>query len=1127
MSDTAVYTEPQYLLPEPTTALLSEARPLHFSTEALLCLNYLLDELLHLIVVAALSGGSGGPSSTLTTPANNALGQFEVFTTERFKNGLNSVVGTQMGKDAGTEAELAVRDLLRLSAPSMRGDPALRKSVGARTPVRQNSTVSLATSAQADDVFRSLRAFIQIISGLGVACPQTGPSSVSNHLMAITPPPHPPSPSSPHLTFLTALYAERCLTYIADYIIKAVGRVTERESRKEAAGLKELEAALSEDQLLWGWLKDMRVRAYIESEIAIAQAKSPTASGQGNGSLVRRATVSGGGHKSSRGSYESTGASSGISYGKKDAGLGISDQVDDGFDQLMSSGHTMKLSLTPDRLRGMEKRDKRRPTVASIPSSASMPSLATVLPASPPLSVGGSRRLLARNARKRDPIDEDDDEEELDEPTHRKPKESLMDILGTPPPWPENGEKFSSPNLSSRQGSIGRKSAVGSNSPASAAMSPQISQNSYSSMGSEPAEFEQVSPQTRQKFLKAKDERADLAHERQINYDLVDFFANSPPPPPPRIASVNRELPPAIVSQSTTSLAPSTKKKAGWFMSKVKGNNSKSRESDAMSLATSKSSNDSQNVGSPPLPTHSRGASRRGLSQSDSQSPPISPTSFPDQQESLARVFTASPVAGSALPSQPRYSSHKREFSAESQRSIPSLNASPEPYVDPLAGYTPLTRHSVGFVTSSSPLPNLPTLGASVPTGVAVPTQESGSEDESPVAIASGKSNSNHFEDKRASFVESDAGAKDDAISKPPPTLVANAEPKHSSQEVTVGSTLLALKLRMTYAQSPEECVSLLDAYLKLNNENKRASTRTPVDPTSTVYAKSRAEDALSADREDPEAHDAYVAEFFLSSGSFKHPLLNGNLEVDQEPDPVARDTMVPITTSLLENVHNVVNSIRPRMHQITWNLPNAGSIPVTANKGLPMSAWFNINTLDTLGQTELPTDEDEEGLMLAVERVHKIVASEKAKGIEPKRIILSGFSQGCAVVLLAGLSSPEELGGVMCLSGWLPLSNKIFEANGTKMHEIQTDHATKLDVWWGHGNMDPTVPYSWGRKSAELLKELGFREVDFHTYDGASFAYGEWLAAYEAFLTGLNHWTNEQEEQEMGDWLVRRLPLA
>ena len=128
----------------PAADILSEARPLHLSRQALVAINRLLDELLHLCSHAAIS-----PS----------LAPYEVLTTERFKAGLIRVVGPHLGKNAVLEAELAVRELLRLNPPSMRGDAALRKTIFGSSGLTANIGAS-----QPDDVFRALRSFVQALS---------------------------------------------------------------------------------------------------------------------------------------------------------------------------------------------------------------------------------------------------------------------------------------------------------------------------------------------------------------------------------------------------------------------------------------------------------------------------------------------------------------------------------------------------------------------------------------------------------------------------------------------------------------------------------------------------------------------------------------------------------------------------------------------------------------------------------------------------------------------------------------------------------------------------------------------------------------------------------------------------
>lgn len=84
--------------------------------------------------------------------------------------------------------------------------------------------------------------------------------------------------ASSHITFITALYAERCLTFIADYLVRAVGRVTER-GQSESATLLEVESAFSEDETIWNWMRGMRVRAFIEAEIATSMIRSKSSNG--------------------------------------------------------------------------------------------------------------------------------------------------------------------------------------------------------------------------------------------------------------------------------------------------------------------------------------------------------------------------------------------------------------------------------------------------------------------------------------------------------------------------------------------------------------------------------------------------------------------------------------------------------------------------------------------------------------------------------------------------------------------------------------------------------------------------------------------------------------------------------
>ncbi|KAM0791559.1 hypothetical protein ACM66B_006006 [Microbotryomycetes sp. NB124-2] len=201
------------------------------------------------------------------------------------------------------------------------------------------------------------------------------------------------------------------------------------------------------------------------------------------------------------------------------------------------------------------------------------------------------------------------------------------------------------------------------------------------------------------------------------------------------------------------------------------------------------------------------------------------------------------------------------------------------------------------------------------------------------------------------------------------------------------------------------------------------------------------------------------------------------------------------------------VRRIHRRLFQVSWQIPNSGTMAIKAFKGAVKTAWFDMESLDNSENAPLPTKEDEANMKVAVDKVHKLVDAELAKGIEPNRIILAGFSQGCAVTLLAGLSAQKELGGMMCLSGWLPLTDQLHkDVNGT-IHPMQSPHAHKLPIFWGHGTDDAVIRYGWGEKSRDVLKTMGFTQIESHAYPGT----GHWVAA--------------EEEEDMRHWLARIVP--
>ncbi|KAF7504916.1 hypothetical protein GJ744_001563 [Endocarpon pusillum] len=167
----------------------------------------------------------------------------------------------------------------------------------------------------------------------------------------------------------------------------------------------------------------------------------------------------------------------------------------------------------------------------------------------------------------------------------------------------------------------------------------------------------------------------------------------------------------------------------------------------------------------------------------------------------------------------------------------------------------------------------------------------------------------------------------------------------------------------------------------------------------------------------------------------------------------------------------------RGKFEDVKFIFPNAPSIPITVNMGASMPGWYDITTFD-----ELQTDaHDEAGILRSRSVFNDLVAAEMSAGIPSDRIVLGGFSQGGAMSLFTGLTSPHRLAGIFGLSCYLLLGNKV------KSLAAENGNANRDSRWFmGHGDADPLVKYEWGVKTAEVLKkDLGVTDLEFKTYHG------------------------------------------
>lgn len=152
----------------------------------------------------------------------------------------------------------------------------------------------------------------------------------------------------------------------------------------------------------------------------------------------------------------------------------------------------------------------------------------------------------------------------------------------------------------------------------------------------------------------------------------------------------------------------------------------------------------------------------------------------------------------------------------------------------------------------------------------------------------------------------------------------------------------------------------------------------------------------------------------------------------------------------------------------VRFIFPRAPVRPVTINGGHAMRAWYDI-----LG-ADLVKREDEAGLRESMAAVSALIDREVARGVPAHRIVLAGFSQGCAITLGAGLRHPQRLGGLVGMSGYVPLADST----------VAERHAAnaRTPVFLAHGRRDGIVPLARGSAGRDLLQGLG-QPVEWHEY--------------------------------------------
>lgn len=165
---------------------------------------------------------------------------------------------------------------------------------------------------------------------------------------------------------------------------------------------------------------------------------------------------------------------------------------------------------------------------------------------------------------------------------------------------------------------------------------------------------------------------------------------------------------------------------------------------------------------------------------------------------------------------------------------------------------------------------------------------------------------------------------------------------------------------------------------------------------------------------------------------------------------------------------------------------PHAPVQPVSLNNGMQMPAWYDIYSLDR------DSKEDSAGIKKISEEINLLIQQEIDNGIAANKIVLAGFSQGGALALYTGLSFKQRLGGLLALSCYLPMREKL--------ESFAKDTHRDLPILIAHGSYDDVVPLAFANIAKELLEAQGFT-IDWHDYPCAHTVCAEEIQDIRNFL--------------------------
>eukprot|EP01080_Neovahlkampfia_damariscottae_P005355 gene5355-9163_t len=186
--------------------------------------------------------------------------------------------------------------------------------------------------------------------------------------------------------------------------------------------------------------------------------------------------------------------------------------------------------------------------------------------------------------------------------------------------------------------------------------------------------------------------------------------------------------------------------------------------------------------------------------------------------------------------------------------------------------------------------------------------------------------------------------------------------------------------------------------------------------------------------------------------------------------------------------------AFKEKFQETKFLFPTADNRSISINMGHKMPGWYDIYSLE-----DRTSKEDKKGILESKESIEEILEWQiNEEKIPSEKIILGGFSQGGAMSLYTGLTLSKTIGGILCMSGYVPIQVEV-EKNLNKKN-ISTP------ILMCHGTGDNVVPIEFAQHSHEFLKMKREKNLNFLTY------------------AGMDHTACQKEFEDVTKWLEKIL---